>query len=79
MLVHWIAYAPGDDVGQSPSGQYWLYLRPFGQIGSRVSFGTREYNGSLTYIWRTEDIGGCDDLVTHYAPMEWPEPPERWT
>ena len=65
MQVNWIPYEPGDKVPDSPSGYYWVYC------DGRVEIGTREYNGGMTYIWRTDQ--GVDDLVTHYAPMEWPE------
>ncbi len=68
MKVTWYPYVAGDPVMESPSGRYWVFLE------GTVQIATREYNGSLTWIWRTDQ--GVDDLVTHYATMLWPDPPE---
>jgi hypothetical protein len=38
-----------------------------------VEIATREYNGAMTWIWRTDQ--GMDDYVTHYAPIDWPIAP----
>lgn len=69
MNVQWLEYKRGAEVPHSPSGSYWVYLE------GRVEIGTREHAGSLTWIWRTSH--GVEDLVTHYALMEWPAPPTQ--
>jgi hypothetical protein len=68
MRIDWTAYRPGDSVPDCPSGRYWVVIR-----GGAVEIATREYNGAMTWIWRTDQ--GMDDYVTHYAPIDWPIAP----
>lgn len=73
MKVDWTPYSPGQEVPVSPSGYYWIALRDY----QAPFIGTREYSkhSPSLYVWRCEDLGGVDDLVTHFARMEWPELP----
>jgi hypothetical protein len=77
----WIPFKDGDEV---PSGEYWIVLRargedqkrlgmveePFVDIGECVEHKQRSR-------FRTDDLGGCTDWVTHYMPLIRPAPPKK--
>lgn len=75
MKVQWKPYKPGDDV---PEGEYWLVIDGISRDGvenRHAEVGERVYSKPHP-IFRTDDLGGCDDIVTHYAPFERPTLPE---
>lgn len=74
MRVAWTAYAADDPATYPPSGgEYWLAI--VYENGRRfINHGTREYSKPHD-IFRTADLGGCDEFVTHYAPYMRPEFP----
>ena len=65
--VAWERYTAESD---PPTGrEYWLVLD-----GGYVVVGERCYDKPRN-IFRTDDLGGCDDMVKYYAPFVRPSPP----
>jgi hypothetical protein len=73
--VNWAPYKDGDPIPERP--YFWVTIRiqpPYAESSYAYVDRAERAERKGERFFYVGSLGRCSHLVTHYAPLDWPEP-----